>query len=316
MNANAHVVADQVRNEESGELNWPKNPICRFTTNGGLHILRKKGLAGAESPHIVVRLKCKCWHCPECRVIKAKGWRTRLAENLSAAFADGRVPFVLSVGKAEWLSVSRRFVRADAKWCAVETDYGRFVIGASLPDRLPKGATEVDAELAFALLDRYAVEVANRTFSKADKGQPHQPHQPFTACRAWKAANEKKEYEMVGRSPTRDPVELRSILGNNNIPAKTVKTQDGFVIRFRATPDALSHAFYKHEVSYLRTAGTSPLNSGESDWKCHSPQSVQAQSGGDVPVFSACAYEDQGPKSGIRLPDPLRGHPDIFHNRL
>lgn len=312
MNIIAPIGADQVQDVESAKLNWPKNPTCRFSRNGGLHVLRKKGIVGADAQHIVVGLKCKCWHCPDCRVTKAKGWHARLTANLTTAFAEGRVPFVLSVQKAEWGAASRRFERADARWCAVETDYGRFAIGAALPGRLPTGATAVDAELAFALLDKYAVEVAGRQdFRKAEKDQPSQPNQPFTACRAWKAPNEKKEYEMVGRAPTRDPVELRTLLGNNNIPAKTIKTQDGWVIRFRATPDALADAFYRHEVNYLRTAATSPLNSGKSGWKCHGEESVEVQTGGDVAVFSACAFADQGPTRSPSSPPAVQEAPDV-----
>ena len=310
MHISAPVVGEQLQNDEFGELNWPKTPVCRFTTNGGLHVLRKKGVVvGGESPHIAVKLKCKCWHCPECRVKKAKAWRTRLGANLTTALAEGRVPFILSVEKGQWRTVSKRFARADARWCAVETDHGRFVIGAALPGRLPKDATEVDAELAFALLDKYAVEVANRTYRKAEQGQPNQPNQPITACRGWKAEKAEGQYSMVGRSPTRDPVELRSLLGSNNIPAQTVKTPDGWVIRFRATPEALSQALFKHEVKERRSPGTSPPNSGQSGWNCLTSTSSGAKTGADVPGSSQPTFPVPGP---TRSPSPLTtsfGHP-------
>lgn len=295
MHISAPIVGEQLQNGESGELIWPKNPTCRFARNGGLHVLRKKGIVGADAQHIVVGLKCKCWHCPDCRVTKAKGWHARLAANLTTSLAEGRVPFVLSVARGGWDTVSRRLARADARWLSVSTDFGRFVIGAALPGHLPKDATEVDAELAFALLDKYAVEVANRTYRKAEQGMPNLPNQPITACRAWKAAKAEGQYSMVGRSPTRDPVELRSLLGNNNIQAKTIKTPDGWVIRFRATPDALTEAFYRHEV-YLRQPGTSPQNSGQSGSKCHGEGSKAVETGGDVPVFSASAFPSPAPR--------------------
>lgn len=308
MHPSVHIAETQLQNDgiiEVGELTWPTYPTCRFSTHGGPYVLRQKcgGAPGGDSKHIIVRLKCKCWHCPECRVNRAKAWRTRLSAYMTTAFVEGRVPFVMSVEVPNWGTVSKRLQRAGAYYCTVETGGGLFVIGAAVADQIPKDAMTVDEEEAFRSLDKYILEVAGRGFKDGQRNRP------ITACKAWKAPKEEKEYAMVGPAPTKNPVELRSLLGNNHIPCKTIKTEEGWVIRFRATPEALSAAFYNSEVNIRREAGTSPLSEGKSALNGVGFGSKEAEKASDVPTSSGFAYETQEPRRLTGLPMPIRRHP-------
>lgn len=313
MNHSTSSDADQLQN---GELNWPEVPICRFSIYGDAYVLRKKGsgggIAGGQAQHIVSKLKCKLWSCPACRVVKSKAWRMRLRAYLATAFAEGRVPFIITqVDKSEWNTINRRLSRADARYCMVDTDANRLVIGAAVAGQVPKGAHEIDEELAYALLDKHILDISGRSYNKnlIKKGSANRP---ISACRAWKAPPEEREYEMVGRAPTRDPIELKTLLGNNQIIAKTFEKDGGWLMRFRATPDQLSSVFYNTGVREVREESTARDNSAKSALKSAKEESKEVEKAFEGPSSSegGCPIPMATCPRDSQL--PLRWHPDVL----
>lgn len=316
MNTIASLGGEQHQNGEVDDRDGPKWPTarpCAYAASGKTtpFVLRRKGPAGGAAQHVVVKLKCKCWSCPGCRVRKAKGWHSRIAAYLTTAFAEGRVPFVMGVAGGDWKAVSKRFARADARYCSIRPEggseagadaNGRTVIGAALPDRMPAGATAVTAAEAFDLLDRYAVAVANRTFEKFAGGG--RQNRPMSACRAWKKADEEKEYVMVGRAPRRDPVELKSFLNGHRIDCRTVQTDDGWVMRFVATERAVGEIFYNREVKDKRQTGTPPPFEGTS----------MVETGATDADFGLPPWEARVPGRSYRLLERFRGTIDCLRS--